>query len=185
MFSYTGEISGITLGSAPPVLGRSFTITAQITVPDGSAEGMLVTDGGEAGGYGLYLLNGKPVFTYNYLGLERFRWEGPVLTPGKHTVVFDFTYDGPGVAKGGTGVLRVDGTDVDTKRIPHTIAFLITLDETFDLGVDTRTGVNDADYHVPFRFTGTIDKLTVKPGPEQFTEGDRQIIRHALDAAKD
>jgi arylsulfatase A-like enzyme len=184
-FSYTGEISGITLGSAPPVLGRSFTITAQITVPDGSAEGMLVTDGGEAGGYGLYLLNGKPVFTYNYLGLERFRWEGPVLTPGKHTVVFDFTYDGPGVAKGGTGVLRVDGTDVDTKRIPHTIAFLITLDETFDLGVDTRTGVNDADYHIPFRFTGTIDKLTVKPGPEQFTEGDRQIIRHALDAAKD
>jgi hypothetical protein len=82
-----------------------------------------------------------------------------------------------GVGKGGTGVLRVDGADVDTKQIPHTIAFLITFDETFDVGMDTRSGVNDADYHVPFAFTGKINKITVKPGPEQFTEEDRQIIR--------
>jgi hypothetical protein len=71
-------------------------------------------------------------------------------------------------------VLRVDGADVDTKQIPHTIAFLITFDETFDVGMDTRSGVNDADYHVPFAFTGKINKITVKPGPEQFTEEDRQ-----------
>ena len=79
----------------------------------------------------------------------------------------------------------MDGADVDTKKIPHTIAFLITDDETFDVGVDTRSGVNDADYHVPFRFTGTINKLTVKPGPEQFTEDDRKVIQHALNGARD
>ena len=63
--------------------------------------------GGRFGGYGLYLLKGKPVFIYNFLDLERFRWEGQeALTPGKHTVVFDFTYDGPGFGKGGTGVLK-------------------------------------------------------------------------------
>jgi hypothetical protein len=70
---------------------------------------MLVTLGGRLGGYGFYLLKGKPVFTYNFLDLERFRWEGPdALVPGKHTLVFDFTYDGPGIAKGGSGVLKVD-----------------------------------------------------------------------------
>lgn len=186
VFTYKGEVSGISPGGAPPVLDRSFTITADIDVPRGGAEGMLATDGGKAGGYGLYFLKGKPVFTYNLMNLERFRWEGPVaLTPGKHTVVFDFTYHGPGLGKGGTGVLKVDGADVDTKEIPHTIPFLLSIDETFDVGVDTRSGVNDADYHVPFRFTGAIDKLTVKPGPEQFTEHDRKVIRHALNRARD
>jgi arylsulfatase len=185
-FTYSGEISGISPGGAPPVLGRSFTITADIDVPQGGAEGMLVTDGGETGGYGLYLLKGTPVFTYNLLALERFRWQGPApLTPGKHTVVFDFTYDGPGLAKGGTGVLRVDGKDVDTKKIPHTIPFIYLISETFDVGVDTRTGVNDADYRVPFRFTGTINKLTLKPGPEQFTAADRQKAGEAKARAND
>jgi arylsulfatase len=118
--------------------------------------------------------------------LERYRWEAPAaLTPGKHTVVFDFIYDGPGMAKGGTGVLRVDGADVDKKTVPHTIAFIYSDDESFDVGVDTRSGVNDADYHVPFRFTGTINKLTVRPGPEQFTEDDRRVIQHALAPARD
>lgn len=117
--------------------------------------------------FGLTSAEGTPVFTYNVLQLEVFRWAAPApLTPGKHTVVFDFSYDGPGFAKGGTGVLSVDGAEADRKTIPHTIAFLLTDDETFDVGVDTRSGVNDADYHVPFRFTGTINKLTVKPGPE-------------------
>ena len=91
-------------------------------MPQGGGEGMLATLGGRFGGYGLYLLEGKPVFTYNLLALERFRWEGEqALTPGKHSVVFDFTYDGPGVGKGGTGVLSVDGAEVARQTIPHTI----------------------------------------------------------------
>ncbi len=186
VFTYSGEISGIPPGGSPSILGRSFTITADIDVPQGGAEGMLVTDGGRFGGYGFYMLNSKPVFTYNLMGLEHFRWTSDKpLSPGKHTVMFDFTYDGPGLGKGGTGVLQVDGVEVAKQTIPHTIPFVLTFDETFDVGVDTRTGVNDADYQVPFRFTGTINKLTVKPGPEQFTEDDRRLIQHALNGARD
>ena len=103
---------------------------------------------------------------YNFFDVERFRWESPAaLAPGKHTVVFDFKYDGPGFGKGGTGVLSVDGKEVASRTIPHTIPFVETIYETFDVGVDTRTGVDDNDYQPPFRFTGKIDKLTVKLVP--------------------
>ena len=112
---------------------------------------------------------GRPVFVYNFLDLERFRWMG-LSSPwtGKHTIVFDFKYDGPGPAKGGTGVLSVDGKEVDRKTIEHTIPLLMSIDETFDIGLDTRTPV-DFSYDVPFRFTETIDKLNYKLGPEQMT----------------
>lgn len=167
-FVYTGELSGLPAASAPDPLNRSYTITAEIEVPEGGGEGVLATFGGRFGGYGLYLLEGKPVFTYNLLSLERFRWAGEqALTPGKHSVVFDFIYEGPGFGRGGTGVLSVDGMQVASQAIPHTIPFLATIDESFDVGVDTRTPVDDKDYKVPFRFTGTLDKLTVKVGPPQ------------------
>src|SRR5215471_7676636 len=180
VFTYNGEISGISRGAAPSILGRSFTIAADIDVPPAGAEGMLVTDGGQDGGYGLYLLKGKPVFLYNLLGIERFRWEGSqALTPGKHTIVFDFTYDGPGPAKGGTGVLKVDGAEVATRTIPHTVAFIFTDDETFDVGMDTRSSVNDADYQVPFRFTGKLIRVTIKPGPSQFMPEDEKAMVRA------
>jgi hypothetical protein len=167
-FIYTGELSGLPPSAAPSPLTRSYTITAEIEVPESGCEGVINTLGGRFGGYGLYLLKGKPVFTYNLLGLVRFRWEGTdALTPGKHSVVFDFTYDGPGFAKGGTGVLSVDGAEVAKQAIPHTIPFIATIDESFDVGIDTRSPVDDNDYQVPFRFTGTLDKLTVKVGPPQ------------------
>ena len=141
---------------------------------------MIVTLGGRFGGYGLYLLKGKPVFVYNFADLERFRWEGKdALTPGKHTIVFDFKYDGPGFGKGGTGVLKVDDKEAATSKIPHTLPFIMSIDETFDVGVDTRTPVDDRDYQVPFRFSGKIDKLTVKVGPVQLTSDEHQVIRHA------
>ena len=102
------------------------------------------------------------------------------LTPGKHTIVFEFTYDGPGPGKGGTGVLGIDGTEVVNQAVPHTIPFLMTLDETFDIGSDTRTPVDDDDYQVPFTFTGTISKVTYQLGPEQLTEADHAVIGPAL-----
>ena len=115
VFTYSGESSGLPYSSAPDILGKSYSITAEVEIPQGGAEGMINTLGGRFGGHGLYLLKGKPVFVYNFFGLERFRWEGPAaLAPGKHTVVFDFKYDGPGFAKGGTGVLSVDGKEVAT-----------------------------------------------------------------------
>jgi arylsulfatase len=165
-FTYLGEVSGVPDGNAPNLVGKSYTITADVEIPPKGAEGMLNTLGGRFGGYGLYLLKGKPVFTYNLLGLERFRWEGAqALTPGKHSIVFDFKYDGPGMAKGGTGVLSVDGKEAAKKTIPHTVPAIMTIDESFDVGVDTRLAVDDKDYQPPFRFTGKLDKLTIKLEP--------------------
>jgi arylsulfatase A-like enzyme len=185
-FTYTRVISGIDPAFAPNLLNKSYTITAEIEVPQGGGEGMIATLGGRFGGYGLYLLKGKPVFLYNLLDLERFRWEAPqALTAGKHTIAFEFTYDGPGVGKGGTGVLGIDGTEVVSQAVPHTIPFLMTLDETFDIGSDTRTPVDDNDYQVPFCFTGTIKKLTYELGREQLTEADHAVIGPALAKARD
>src|SRR5262245_9470457 len=117
-FTYSGTLSGLDPAVAPSVLTRSYTITAEIDVPQGGADGIIVTEGGRFGGIGLYLLKGKPVFVYNLLALTRFRWAGEeALAPGKHTIVFDFTYDGPGMAKGGTGVLTVDGKEVASQKI--------------------------------------------------------------------
>jgi hypothetical protein len=179
-FTYSGELAGLPPSDAPSILNKSYSITADVEVPQGGAEGMINTLGGRFGGYGLYLLKGKPVFTYNALDLERFKWEGgEALAPGKHKVVFDFKYDGPGFGKGGTGVLSVDGKEVANKKIPHTIPFLMTIDETFDVGVDLRTPVDDKDYQVPFRFTGKIAKLTIKLGQEQLADAERKtMIEH-------
>jgi arylsulfatase A-like enzyme len=174
VFTYTSEISGLPVSDAPSILNKSYTISADVEIPKSGAEGMLVTLGGRFGGYGLYLLKGKPVFTYNMLDLERFHWEGQPLEPGKHTIVFDFKYDGPGFGKGGTGVLSVDGQQVDSKTIPHTIPFLMSIDETFDVGIDTRTPVDDNDYQVPFRFTGKLNKLTVNLKPEPMSAEEQK-----------
>jgi len=115
-----------------------------------------------------------------------FRWEGQqALAPGKHTIVFDFTYDGPGFGKGGTGVLKLDDKEVASQKVAHTIPFLMAIDETFDVGVDTRTPVDDKDYQVPFRFTGKLDELTFKLGPVQLTTEDHQIIQHVLATPRD
>jgi arylsulfatase A-like enzyme len=186
VFTYSGEMSGLPPGDAPSILNRSYSITADVDIPQGGGEGMLATLGGRFGGYGLYLLKGKPVFTYNLVDLERFRWEGKdSLPPGKHSIVFDFTYDGPGPGKGGTGVLKVDGKEVAKAKVPHTIPFLMAIDETFDVGVDTRTPVDDKDYQVPFRFTGKLSKLTIKLGPEQLAAEDQKAMQEALVKAKD
>jgi arylsulfatase len=193
VFAYSGQNAGIPLGNAPNLLNKSFTITAEIEIPKGGGEGMLVTAGGRFGGYGLYILKGKPVFTYNLLDLERTRWEGGVgardwmgdsLKEGKHTIEFDFTYEGPGIAKGGSGVLKVDGRELATEKLKHTIPFLLPADETFDVGVDLRTPV-DRSYEVPFRFNGKIDKLTIKLGPPQLASDDQRKIQEASARAGD
>ena len=186
VFTYAGVLPGIPLGNAPSILNRSYTITAEVEVPQGGGDGMIATEGGRWGGFGLYILKGKPVFDYNALMLAQFRWEGQQpLTAGKHTIVFDFTIDGPGIAKGGSGVLKVDGQQVATLKVPKTIPFLLPADETFDIGVDTRTPVNDADYQVPFPFTGKIDKLTFNLGPVQLSEVEKKTAAKAIAVAHD
>jgi hypothetical protein len=174
VFTYSGELSGVPDSAAPNILDKSYTITAEVTIPDGGAEGMIVTEGGRFGGYGLFLSKGdfgvgrgKVVFLYNLLDLKRTMWEGPELGAGKHTIVFDFKSDGPGFGKGGTGVLSVDGKEVARNTLEHTTPIMFPEDETFDVGQDTRTGVALLEYRydTPFKFTGKIDKLTFKLEP--------------------
>ncbi len=186
LFVYSGEMSGLVSSNSPNILAKSFTMTAEVDVPKDGGNGMIVTEGGKFGGYGFYLLKGKPVFTYNLFNMARFRWEGAAtLTPGKHILVFDFKYDGPGLGKGGAGVLKVDGKEAASRQIPYTMPVVMNFDETFDVGVDTRTGVDDKDYQVPFRFNGKIDKLTFKLGPSQMTEADRKIMHGSIMRAND
>ena len=91
---------------------------------------------------------------------------------------------GPGFGKGGTGVLSVDGKEVDSKKMPHTIPFLVSMDESFDVGVDTRYGVDDNDYQLPFRFTGKLDKLTIKLVPPKRTAEEEDALRERTQDAK-
>ena len=174
-FTYTGELIGVPDSAAPNILNRSYTITAEVEIPKGGAEGMIVTEGGRFGGYGLFLSkgvagirSGRPVFLYNFLNLKRTVWSGPALGAGKHTIVFNFKSDSPGLAKGGTGVLSVDGKEVDRNHMEHTTPITFPGDESFDVGQDTRTGVAMLEYRydVPFKFTGKINKLTFKLEPK-------------------
>jgi arylsulfatase len=177
-FTYSGELGGIPHGDAPSLLDKSYIITAEVEVPRGGGEGMIVTQGGRFGGYGFYLLKGKPVFLWNLLGLERIRWEGAdALAAGKHTLVFDFKYDGPGLGKGGAGVLTVDGKAVARKAMKRTIPFILQWDETFDVGLDTGTPVDDGDYQVPFRFTGALTRLTIKLVPAALSAEEGRLLK--------
>jgi len=194
VFTYSGILSGIPNSGAPNILNKAYTITAEVTVPKGGAEGMIVTDGGRFGGYALFLSKGvagvrksKPVFLYNLLGLERTVWDGPELSAGKHTIVFDYEPSEPGLGKGGTGVLSVNGKEVARKSMEHSTPVTFPEDETFDIGMDTRTGVALVEfrYDSPFKFTGTINKLTFNLGSEQVTAEEREEMKKTVARVRD
>jgi len=189
VFNFSGvPVTGLPRGTAPSVLNTSYTITAEIDVPEGGAEGTIVTDGGRFGGYGLYLLKGKPVFPWNLLDLERVRWEGKeVLAPGKHTLEYDFKYDGLGFAtlafnnitgmgRSGTGTFKVDEQVAATHKLRRSVPLTLPWDETFDIGSDTGTPVDDRDYLVPFKFAGKIDKLTFELDEPKLTPADKKKL---------
>ncbi len=196
-FTYSGEPISVPNSGAPSILNKAFTITAEVEIPDGGAEGMIVTDGGRFGGYGLFLSKGevgfgrgKVVFLYNLLDLKRTTWEGPELAAGKHTLVFDYKPEAPGLGKGGTGVLSVDGKEVARNSMEHSTPITFPEDETFDIGQDTRTPLALVEYRydVPFKFTGKIDKVTFNLGPEVYSDADRkklQAMAEAMARAKD
>jgi arylsulfatase len=191
-FVYTMPMTGLPQGDSPLLLNTSYTLTADITVPEGGAEGMILTSGGRFTGYGFYLLEGKPVFLWNLLDLQRIKWEGPdALSPGQHTVTFDFKYEGlgtgtlaynnmSGLAQPGTGTLSVDGKVVDSKRMEKTVPMILQWDESFDIGSDTLTGVNDADYKPPFTLTAKLNKLTLVVDRPQLSPADIQKLQGAM-----
>jgi arylsulfatase len=196
-FVYTRPMVGTPQGDSPFLLNSSYTITADITVPQGGAEGMILTSGGRFAGYGFYLLKGKPVFLWNMIDLERIKWEGPsALAPGRHTVEFDFKYSGlgsgtlaynnmSGLAQPGTGTLKVDGKVVATKKMEKTLPMILQWDEAFDIGSDTLTGVNDADYQPPFPLTAKLNKLTIKVDRPKLSPKDIAKLEDAMKAASD
>ena len=172
VFTWTLPITSIPNGDAPSLLNTSYNFKVDIEVPQGGAEGMLITQDGRFAGYGFYLVKNKPVFLWNLVDLKRVRWEGPELTPGKHILEFDFKYAGlgagtmafgsyAGLGQGGTGVLKVDGEEVASETMEHTLPFLLAWDESLDIGSDTGTPVDDKDYQVPFAFTGKLNKITL------------------------
>ena len=190
-FVYTQPQTGIPQGDSPSILNSSYTVKAEIEIPAEGAEGMLLTSGGRFAGYGFYLLKGKPVWTWNMVDLRRIRWEGTEpLKPGKHVVEFDFRYEGLGVGtlayndmsglgRPGVGTLKVDSRVVAEQKMPHTLPMILQWDESFDIGSDTLTGVDDADYKPPFRFTGKLTKLTLKVDRPQLSAEDVKRLQAA------
>ncbi|HWR69272.1 MAG TPA: arylsulfatase, partial [Desulfomonilia bacterium] len=161
-FTYTGPVKRIHEATAPNIRNKSFRITAEVVLPKGGEQGVLVTQGGLSGGFTLAFEKGKPVFYYNMANVAHYSVAAKqALKPGRHTVVFEFIYDGGGLGKGGTGTLSVDGKQAAQGRIEKTVPFRFSLDETFDVGEDTGTPV-DLAYDVPFKFTGTIDRLVIE-----------------------
>jgi len=195
-FTWTRPITGIPNGDAPSLLNASYNFKVDVEIPQGGAEGMLITQGGRFAGYGFYVVKNKPVFTWNLVDLKRVRWEGPELTPGKHVLEFDFRYDGmgpatiafgstSGVGQSGTGVLKVDGTAVATEKMEHTIPFILQWDESLDIGSDTGTPVDDDDYSTPFVFTGKLNKVSLDIDRPKLSPEDVKRLVETARAAGD
>lgn len=150
--------------SAPHVLNRSFSISADVVVPENGAQGVLVTDGGRFGGYALYVMQHKLRFAYNWVDRERFTIAANEPLPsGKVTVKMDFTYDGGSLGSGGMVRLFANERQIGQGRVEKTIPAQISNHESFDVGEDTGTPVVE-DYAVPFRFSGELQSLTITVG---------------------
>jgi arylsulfatase A-like enzyme len=158
------------------VKNRSHTITADVEVPKGGANGVILAQAGRFGGWSLYIKDGKPTYTYNFVGLNRYTVAAKQALPeGKSTIRFEFVYDGGGVGKGGTGTIYVNGKSVATGRIDQTQCCAFSADEGADVGEDEGTPVTEA-YQVPFKFTGKIDKVTIdlkETKPSDADEADK------------
>jgi len=180
-FIYYPGMIRIPEGNAPDIKNKSFHISADVEIPQGGADGILVTQGGRFGGWGLMMLDGKPMFAYAFSNQDGDKYPdqkksktriagGEKLTPGKHTISFDFAYDGGGIGKGGRGTLAVDGNKVAEGRFEKTIPFRFSLDESFDVGQDTGSPVIDEyEAKMPFKFSGTLKKVGVKLGDDQLS----------------
>jgi arylsulfatase len=161
-----GGMSRLSENSVLNLKNKSHAVTAEITVPEGGANGVIIAQGGEFGGWSLYLRDGAPRYCYNMFGVQRFfaGAEEPVPS-GTHQVRMEFAYDGGGLAKGGTATLFVDGQQVGDGRVEGTVPMVFSADETADLGSDTGSPVAD-DYPANSHFTGTIAWVQLDIGPD-------------------
>ena len=178
---YAGMI-GLPDSSSPNLLNKSWTITAEVELPDDKTNGMILAHGGIEGGYGLYLSEGKPAFVYNYLALERITFASKETLPkGKATIVVDFVYDGGGIGKGGSLTVTANGKKVAEGRLERSVPIKFSIGEGLDIGMDGGSAV-DFVYQLPFEFGGTIEKVTFelkpKPADTKPAEDQEAVVAH-------
>ena len=182
-FTYFPGTVRVPEGAAPDTKNRSFTVAAEVEIPEAGAEGVLATQGGRFGGWALLILNGKPEFDYAFSNQQQHKYRvtaNEKLAPGKHTIKFDSKYDGPGFGKSATGTLFVDGQQVAQGKIERTIPVRFSLDETLDIAEDTGTPVVE-DYvnKMPFQFTGDLKKVVIELGKSGLAAADEKKIEEA------
>lgn len=186
-FTYYPGTIRVPEGAAPEVRNKDYSITADVEIPAGGAEGVIVTQGGRFGGWVLLLNDGKPEFDYAFSNQkqDKFRVAASEKLPaGKHTIKLDFKYEGPGYGKGGTGTLSVNGKEMAKGKIERTVAVRFSLDETFDIGQDTGTPVvEDYVQKMPFKFTGTLKKVVIDLGKSGLAAADEKKLNALLDHA--
>jgi arylsulfatase A-like enzyme len=164
---------------------RSYSITADVVIPEGGANGVILAQAGRFGGWSLYMKEGKPMFAYNYLGLKTYKIAGAKALPaGKAAIRFDFTYDGDGIGKGGKGTILVNGKEVAGGRIEKTQGFAFSADEGADVGMDSETPVTDDYKEGDNKFTGKISKVVIEVGPLKLADADLEELRKAGIALK-
>jgi arylsulfatase len=163
-FTYYDGMHRIPEGTAPDFKNKSYSVSAEIEIGKDNTDGMLATQGGRFGGWGLYIHEGRPKFVYNLANLRRTFIVGEPLSPGAHTIRYEFEYeDATKLGGGGHGTLFVDGKKVADSRIDQTMGYRISLDETFDIGADAGEPVSE-DYHVPYDFEGKLNRVDVHLG---------------------
>jgi len=182
-FTYYPGTIRVPEGAAPDMKNKDFTVTAEVEIPADGADGVLITQGGRFGGWGLLILDGKPVFVHSFSQQKQHKYRvasADKLAPGKHTLKFDFKYDGPGMGKSGTGTLTVDGKPAAKGKIERTVPLRFSLDETMDVGLDTGTPVVE-DYveKMPFEFTGSLKKVVIELGKSGLAAVDEQKLEEA------
>jgi len=175
-------MTGISENAFINTKNRSHTITADVEIPQGGANGVILAQGGRFGGWSLYLKDGKPTYTYNFVGLQRFTVAATSAVPaGKATIRYEFASDGPGMGKGGIGTIFVNGQKVAEGRIEHTQCCAFSADEGADVGTDDGTPVTVDYKQHDNKFTGTIQKVTIdlKEMKAANAEAEQQAVREA------
>lgn len=185
-FTYYPPLVRIPEGAAPDLKNKSYSITAEVEIPPGGANGVIATQGGAFAGWALVTIAGRPLFAYAVSNQEQHKYRlaaSESVPAGRHSLRFEFAYDGGGIGKGGTGTLLVDGKRIAQGYIERTVLGRFSIDETFDLGEDTGTPVIP-EYRVPGTFTGTLHKVVIELAPGQLTAADLDNMKRAGPAAK-
>ncbi len=162
-----GGMGRLTENSVLNLKNKSYSVTAELDIPEGGANGVVVAQGGAFGGWSLYLDDGRPTYCYNLLGLNRVKVAGADAVPaGTHQVRVEFAYDGGGLAKGGALTLYVDGQQVGATRQEASVPMIFSADETCDVGSDTGSAVSDDYTPEESHFTGRVEWVQLDAGPD-------------------